>query len=63
MKITFEDVKFIIDEYERLNDEEVQNARNFYADDDNTGFSYDYMTRDDMCRTITVRFNNRRLEQ
>lgn len=60
MKITPEDVKFIIDEYERLNDEEEQNARKFYADDDNTGFSYDYMTRDDMCRTITARFNETR---
>lgn len=57
MELTLELVKRIVKEYERISDREAEKAMEFCCDDDNTGFSYDYMSFDDICKQIIINLN------
>ena len=57
MFITTEQVKSIINEYERICKEEDANAVNWSLDDDNCGIDYNYPSITEICQMIAKKFN------
>ena len=57
MELTWQDISKIVRLYEEIEHEDDVRASDWCMDEDNTGISYDYMTREDICKQVLLQIN------
>ena len=55
--MTWQDIDNIVRLFEKIEYEDNVNASDWYMDEDNTGISYDYLSRKDICLEVLRRLN------